>query len=644
MSNEMHDLFSDQEMKQKPPKTREQYRELFNRYNHAYHVLGDPELTDPEYDTFVREYYFWYPEERNTKKVGSSIDSSPLTKAQHEIPMGSLNNAMTEEEFRRWARDAALDQMYCLSEKLDGISLEVIYWGGKFRQAITRGDGYIGEDITRNVMKMKGVPAVLPIDKTLTLRAEIVLFHDDFEALNAELAARNQKTYKNPRNAVAGIVRRLDGIGSEKLTVLFYNILSDVMFHEEHEKFHYLKNVLKVGTPWYSRCTFEEVIRVHNEYEESKRKSLPYDIDGMVAVVNNLSRQEILGGDGLLPKWAIAYKFDAAIGQTPLEDVIWQAGRTGVATPVGKIKPIKLGGVTITNVTLHNVAEIERLGLKIGHMIEIKRSGDVIPKVVRSLGGDGTKIKIPTECPACDAKLTNNGVQLRCVNPDCTAKTTKGLILWLEKLDVMQFGEKLVEQLEERGLIHEPADFYKLVPEDIANIEGRGHVIANKVLEELHSKKAVPLDTVLAALSIPTLSDKTAKTLVSTFGTMEKILAAEYEHFLEIPGVAEKSAKALYEGIQSKRSVIQGLLKHITFTERAKASNKLAGKAFCFTGFRDKDLEVLIESHGGKIASGVSKNTHYLLVDNDLPSSKRAKAQQLGVPIIMPSDLHEMLK
>jgi len=641
---DMFDLFSEQEMKEKPPKTRTAYRELFNRYNHAYKI-GEPEISDAEYDAFLREYYRWYPDEKNTKVVGAPVDTdTPFTKAQHEIPMGSLENAMTEEEFRRWGVNAATDQMYCLSEKLDGISIEIIYWGGAFRQAITRGDGHTGEDITRNVRLMKGVPMKLPVDKTLTLRGEIVMFHEDFELLNAEAQVKGLKTYANPRNATAGIVRRLDGTGCERLTVLFYNNFSDEMFHVEHQKLDYIKNVLKLGTPWYSKCTFEEVIRIHNEYEETKRKTLPYDIDGMVAVVNSISRQEVLGGDGLLPKWAIAYKFDAATGQTPLEDVVWQAGRTGVVSPVAKIKPIKLGGVTITNVTLHNVAEIERLGVEIGHLIEVKRSGDVIPKVTRTLGGQGKPILIPTKCPVCDAKLTNNGVQLRCVNQDCTAKTTKGLILWLEKLDVMQFGEKLVEQLEERGLVREPADIYKLQPEDIANIEGRGHVTATKVLEELHSKKTVTLDVFLAGLSIPSLSDKTAKLLSSTFGTMDKVLAAEYEQYLEIAGVAEKTASALYEGIQAKRSVIQNLLQYVKITEREKSSNKLEGKSFCFTGFRDKSLEVLIESHGGKIASGVSKNTSYLLVDNDLPSSKRAKAQQIGVPIIMPSDLEEMLK
>lgn len=619
-------------------KTVAEYLELFRRYTHAYYNTGEPLVPDSEFDRLKEEFKELYPDHAYFKEIGApaAVDSN-FRKVAHEIPMGSLDKATDESEFRKFGATAAVDGMYCVSEKIDGLSVSITYWGGTLRQAVTRGDGIYGDDITRNVLLMQ-VPRFLPVKITATFRGEIFMKKSVFQAKHATIKA-------NPRNAAVGIAKRLDGAGCEDLSIYFYNLLSEMAFTNENQKFQYIQNTLKLPTPFYKKASLEEVVRIHEAYESDLREKVDYEIDGLVATVDQLSRQEYLGEADRYPKYAIAYKFGSQEGRSTVLDIVDQTGRTGAVTPVALIVPVQVAGVTISRVTLHNYAEIARLGLRIGSDVVVKRSGDVIPKITQVLSGEKGTVKLPpTNCPSCDGPLEFNDIQVKCKNVNCTARTTKGLVLWLEKLNVMNFGEKLVEQLEERGILNEPADFYKLQPEQIANIEGRGQVIAMKVLNELQEKKSVTLDVFLAALSINGLADKTAKLLVGHYGNLDKILNATEEDLLNIQGIGEEKAEAIVRGLADKRPALEAALKCVTMVHTEKQSDKLAGKTFCFTGFRDKSLEQQIEANGGKVTSSVSAKLTYLCVDGNKPSSKQSKAEQLGVKVLQKEELEDMLR
>lgn len=617
----------------------EEYVVLLRRYDFAYHTVGDSEVEDPVYDALKREFSELFPNHPYLQEIGAPTEPelTGFNKAAHEIPMGSQDKATDESEFRTWANKSCLDGIYTVSEKLDGLSVSVTYWSGRLRQAITRGDGIVGYDVTRNVMKMN-VPKVLPVNLTVTLRGEIIMSKSNFQNHFSTIQ-------KNPRNAAVGLTKRLDGVGCEHLDILFYNISEGLNFTKEHQKFDYLSKTLKVKTPFYKKTTLEELCKIHEEYEQEKRATSEYEMDGLIACVDDLNRQEFLGETDRIPKYSIAYKFASQSKISVVKNYRIQVGRTGNFTPVAEIEPVTIAGATITNVTLHNYAEIERLGLRVGSTVEVKRSGDVIPKITKVLNpGVGKEIPVLTHCPACKEKASFNGIQAKCENLECPAKLTKALVHWLTTLDVMHFGEKLVEQLEERGFLNDVSDFYKLQPQDISNIDGRGQVIAQKVLEELAAKKEMTAGQFLAALSIPTVSDKTGKLLSSEFGSLDKILSVTEEELIKVPGIAETSAKSIIAGLLAKKEVIEKVRPFIVIKEVQKLSASLSGKTFCFTGVRpDKSLEEKIEAHGGKIISGVSKKLSFLVTNENSTSSKATKAKELGIPVISLFQLEDMV-
>lgn len=608
----------------------ENYIELLRRYDNAYYNLGEPEVSDHEYDSVKDEFRRYYPDHAYLKEVGAPVAETPSSnfpKVAHEIPMGSLNKVKTEYDFRVWADKVSNDGVFCVSEKIDGLSVSVTYWGGLFHQAVTRGDGKVGDDISRNVRKMR-IPHKLPNALNVTLRGEIFLKKSVFESKYSDSKA-------NPRNAAVGLTKRLDGVGAEDLDIYFYDIVGGgTMFHVEHQKFDYLKNVLKLNTPWYKKAVLEEVAQIHEDYESERREKLDYQIDGLVVKVDSLVQQEMLGGDEFFPEWAVAFKFESERAETTLQNVVWQVGRTGVVTPLAQIKPVSVGGVTISNVTLHNLAEIERLGVKVGGLVEVKRSGDVIPKITRTLNSKGHCVEVPRRCPACDSELHNNSIQLKCLSNDCTAKSVRALIWFASSLDMMNVGGRLISQLEDCGLVQQPADLYRLKQSDIANLEGRGEIIAQKVLDEIESKREMTLDKLLTAIGIPGMSDKTAKLLVNHFHDLNAIQSATEAQLIGISGIGEEKARMITEGLQMRDGWIKELLKEVKVIEPKRLSNSLSGKTFCFTGFRDANAEQMIEANGGKMVSSVSSKLSVLVVDGDKPSTKLKKAQDLGVQVM----------
>ena len=633
-------------------KTEQEYIEQFKRWDFAYYTLGKPEVTDPHYDAEKEEFEDLYPNSKYLDSIGAPTESeeyldtpaSDFPKAMLEIPMLSLRKCKNEDEFRKWAAGAATDGMYTVSEKLDGLSVAVIFWNGSLRQVITRGDNTIGDDVTRNVRKIR-FRQKLGIAATFTLRAEIYLRKSVFEAKYKQLGdePEGNRKYKFPRNAAVGILYDTESDNCADLSIAFYNFFGATVFPKEHQKFDYIKNVLQLPTAAHQKLTLEEVIKLHENYELEKRDSLDYIIDGLVVTIDDMTRHEILGEINNRPRWSRAFKFESAMGQTPLLDVRDQVGRTGAITPLAVIEPIDVGGATISSPTLHNYAEIRRLGLKIGHIIEVKRAGDVIPKITRSLtpDGPGKVIVPPTHCPVCKTKVIWKGDLLFCPNSSCPARVARTLTHWITKFEVMNFGERLVEQLEERGLVKEPADFYKLSITDIANIDGRGPVIGKKVLDELHAKNKAPLNTFLCALGIPKVGDESATELADKFHTLDAVQKASLDD-LKAALSGTVVPQAVYDGLRERQEMIVNVLKHIQIIEAQKVGDNLAGKVFCFTGFRDKAMEKKIQSHGGKMAASVTKAVTHLVVADDEPSQKREKAISLGTQILTVPELEKM--
>jgi DNA ligase (NAD+) len=558
--------------------------------------------------------------------------------------MGSQAKVNTPAELIDWAKKQQekikTKFKFGISEKVDGFSLSLKYLAGELVQAITRGDGLIGEDVTVNVKKMKQVPLTLPNKLNATFRGEAVLFIEDFNEFFPDKA--------NPRNAAAGTVRRLDGERCEHLTFLCYDVLleNEAQITTEAEKYEILKK-LGFVTPIFSLVdSLEEVIKVWQEYETGKRQNSEYEMDGLVITVNSLADQKVLGIVDQRPRYSRAFKFSAQMGETEIEKVEWFVGRTGRITPVAVVTPIKLAGVTITNITLHNLSEITRLGVTLNSKVLIKRAGDVIPKIERLIKVGTKAIDIPAHCPSCQEATVAEDIFLWCRNKACPAQGYGGLLHWVKSLEIKGFGDELVQQLFDAKMVVEPADFYKLTVKDIAGLDRRGEKSATKVLEALHAKKELTVPEFIKGLGIPQVSDKIAEVVQAQYHTLPEITEASVAELSAIHGIGEIFAQKLKTGLQERKQIIKKLLEQVTLKPYEVISGgSLSGQSFCFTGVRDKNLEKDIAKLGGKIASGVSKTLTFLVAkDVEENSSKLVKARELGVKIVTLSEAQQLVQ
>lgn len=626
-------------------KTAQEYVDFLTKADEDYYLLGDSGISDKQYDEIKDEFTARFPEHEYLKVVGAKVSSSELPKVKHEIKMGSQAKVNTPAELIDWHNKQVAKVgnklSYVVSEKIDGFSLSLKYVQGKLVQALTRGDGIEGEDVTSNVKKMKQVPLKLKKNVDAVFRGEAVIFIDDFNEYFSDKA--------NPRNAAAGVARRLDGERCEHLNFLCYDIIADSEhFDTEVEKLKYITSQGFV-TPEYSECTNEEeVIAYWESYEKGKRSQSKYEMDGLVVTINQVEFQEELGIIDQRPRYSRAFKFSAQIGSTTIEKVSWFVGRTGRITPVAEVKPIKLSGVTITNVTLHNLSEMRRLKIKIGSTVNLKRAGDVIPKIEAVTDNKGEEVEVPTECPSCGHATTEEDVFLWCHNKSsCPAQLYESLLHWVKSLEIKGFGDELVLQLVEAGLVKEPADFYKLTKDQVSALERRGEKSSTKVLEALHNKKELTIPQLIKGLGFYSISDKIAEVIQGRFHTLEEMKSSTETQLAEIHGIGEKVAANFKKGLAEKEEIIENLLKHITLKPymSANTEGKLSGISFCFTGVRDKNLETDIVSQGGKIASGVSKTLTYLVAkDPEESSSKLNKARELGIEILSLAEAQEKIK
>jgi DNA ligase (NAD+) len=604
------------------------------------YYIGESPISDAEFDQLRCKFKesFGY----DCIVIGTSKNlNKGFLKVKHDIPMGSLEEFSTkddvEKEIIKWANKYSNKDEFCVSEKLDGLSVSVKYEKGILIQALTRGDGLEGDDITQNVLKMERVLKTLPVEFTGFLRGEIVL----------KKSVKNKyfPHYANERNGAVGLVKRIDGVGCEHLDIFFFKFeKSNFELDTEYDSLNFIKNNLTLITPRFYKVNLKTLVVLHKKYEEEAREKLDYLLDGLVVTLNCKKNQESITENFFLPEHSRKYKFTSEQAITELIMVKNQVGRTGAITPVAILEPVNCGGTTITKATLHNYFEIKRLGIKAGDYVKIVRSKDVIPKIVGvSHKGDYSEdILPPTQCPECNHDIKIEETIIYCPNEYCGAKVSKGLTHWLNVLNIKNISDKIVDSLIDAGKIKNIVDFYKLSIEDIASIDGQGPKNAQRILEEINNKRNITLAELLAGLNIRNLSIKRAEILENNFSNLDNILNLKISDIVNLEGFDEKLAIYIVSGIKSKNKIIKEILSHIKIKQ--KVTGILSGKSFCFSGFRDEKLNSKIKSKGGSISEGFSKKINYLVVRNkEVTTSKIQKAKQYGTNIIDLEELEKML-
>jgi DNA ligase (NAD+) len=647
-------------------------REKLRHHEYLYHVLDSPEISDAEYDRMMRELKELetaHPDlvtaDSPTQRVGGKPREG-FVKIAHSSPMLSLDNASGAEELRdfdRRVRGLLKEESYSyVAElKMDGLSLAVHYRDGLFHQAVTRGDGVIGEYVTENARTIRSIPLRLKNSHSnYEVRGEVVFDKKGFEKLNAEREAADLPRFANPRNAAAGSLRVLDPTITQSRRLdffpyfLFENGAPVVPTQwEALEKLHEFG--FKVN-PRRKHCrNIEELVEFCKEWEE-KRDALPFEIDGVVAKVDSVEQQKRLGWTAKAPRWAIAFKFATRQEETVVEDIQVSVGRTGALTPTAYLKPVGIGGVTVSRATLHNEDEIERLGVEIGDTVLVERSGDVIPKVVRVVkqGAHRRPFVMPATCPVCNSKIVRaeGEAASRCVNTNCPARLKESVLHFAARgvMDIDGMGEVLVNQLVDIGLVTNVADIYRLTLEQLTSLERMGTKSAEKILKNIDASRKSPLPRILNGLGIPFVGDRTAQFLADEFGDLDKIVAASEDELQRTAEVGPKIAKSLRKFFDDERNrnLIERLREEdftFTYQTKKKPGGPLTGMNFVLTGtlptLTREDATERIEAAGGKVVGSVSKKTSFVVAGAEA-GSKLDKAQTLGIKVIGEEELLEM--
>ncbi|WP_043316824.1 NAD-dependent DNA ligase LigA [Microbulbifer sp. HZ11] len=655
--------------------------EILNRANYQYYVLDAPELPDVEYDRCLRELQGLeeqYPQLVTSDSPTQRVGAEPLaafTQIRHEMPMLSLDNAFSDEEMEDFDRrirerlNYSAPVEYACEPKLDGIAVSLLYRNGLLERAATRGDGTVGEDITQNVRTIYSVPLKLlaeDVPDVLEVRGEIYMPKAGFEALNEKALATGDKTFVNPRNAAAGSLRQLDPriTAQRPLELCAYSV--GVVEGGELPEAH--SEILQQLNRWGFRINGEmtvakniqECIEYHRRLGE-KRAQLPYDIDGIVFKVNSIPLQRRLGFVARAPRWATAYKFPAQEEMTRLLDVEFQVGRTGAVTPVARLEPVFVGGVTVSNATLHNRDEIERLGVKIGDTVIVRRAGDVIPQVVSVVESRRPKgardIEFPSHCPVCDSPVeaTPGEAVARCSGGlICSAQRKQAIKHFASRkaMDIDGLGDKLVEQMVDEGLLNSVSGLYHLSLEPLVALERMGEKSAQNLLDALERSKDTTLPKFLYALGIREVGEATARNLARHFGDLDQIMQADTEALQQVEDVGPIVAHYVAEFFEQPHNLeeiaaLQQAGVHWAAEIRESGSEPLAGQTWVLTG----KLETLSRSEakdylqrlGAKVAGSVSANTH-TVVAGPGAGSKLNKARDLGLPVLDEEGLMSMLR
>ena len=648
-------------------------RQELNLHAHRYYVLDAPILADAEYDRLFQELVALeqqHPELITPDSPSQRVGGAPLAQfatVPHTVPMLSLENAFDAEELvdfeERLFRFLQSREpiAYVAEPKLDGLAVELVYEDGLFVLGSTRGDGLVGEDITRNLKTIPTIPLRLlthngaPVPKRLEVRGEVFIGLADFKKLNEERSTAGEPLFANPRNGAAGSLRQLDPkiTATRPLDFYAYGVSDPAALpcQNQHALLEHLGSLGFKINPLTHLC--RNISEAIDQFAllQAQRPTLPYDIDGMVVKVNDFALQERLGSKARSPRWAIAAKFPASQATTRLVAVEFGVGRTGAITPVAILEPVQIGGVTVHRATLHNEDELRRKGLMLGDTVLVQRAGDVIPEVVKPVVENRTgrehPIAMPTTCPECGVALVRPEQEAitRCPNPSCPAQRVRGLIHFTGKsgMDIEGLGKKAVEQLVAQGLVQDIPDIYQLTAEALAALDGWGDKSAENAVRAIAASRTPALAKFLAALGIRHVGEVTAQLLARHFASLARLLLAGEDDFLHIEGIGEQVAASLVDYFQDP--AVQEMLARLEAlgvrvqeeNQDAEADGALAGSVFLFTGALNRlsrsEAKARIKELGGQVASGINRKvTHVVLGDS--PGSKLTKARQLGLTVI----------
>ena len=648
-------------------------RQDLRRYEYEYHVLDNPTIPDAEYDRLFHQLKALeaeHPELITADSPTQRVGAKPLSgfaQIRHEIPMLSLDNAFSDEEFYAFVKriEDRLIRLpepltFCCEPKLDGLAVSILYVNGVLTQAATRGDGTTGEDITANIRTIRNIPLQLLMDNPparLEVRGEVFMPHEGFERLNQQALEKGEKTFANPRNAAAGSLRQLDPkITSKRPLVLNaygIGIAEGVDLPNTHyDRLQWLKSIGIPVNPEIRLCNgTDEVLDFYRDIQ-NKRSSLGYDIDGTVLKINDIALQEKLGFISKAPRWAIAYKFPAQEELTRLNDVEFQVGRTGAITPVAKLEPVFVAGVTVSNATLHNGDEIERLDIAIGDTVVIRRAGDVIPQIIGVLHdrrpADARPIIFPKTCPVCDSAIVRieGEAVARCTGGlFCAAQRKEALKHFVSRkaIDIDGVGGKLIEQLVDRELVHTPADLFKLDLTTLTRLERMGTKSAENALASLEKAKNTTLARFIFALGIREVGEATALNLANHFKTLEALQNADLEALQQVPDVGEVVANRILafwhepHNVAVVNDLIAQGVHWETVETKEVTENRFKGKTVVLTGTLTQmgrnEAKALLQDMGAKVSGSVSAKTDFVIA-GDAAGSKLTKAQELGVTIL----------
>lgn len=689
----------------------EKLRKAINKYRYAYHVENQSLISDEALDALKKELFDLeqqFPDLITPDSPTQRVAGEPLKefkKVRHEKPMISLNDAFSEQDMEDWIKrlenylkpissfQFPVSSFYC-EHKIDGLAIELVYENGIFVQGSTRGDGLVGEDITQNLKTVEAIPLALTnadftqtdaeknsagsasrprksaisLPKRLIVRGEVFLTKKEFERINKELEKKGEKTFANPRNLAAGTVRQLDSkiTAGRKLDSFEYAIITDVG-QKTHEEEHELLKSWGFKTNPHNKLahSLKEVFEFHEEVNKHRDK-IPYEIDGIVAVVNDNKIFETGGVIGKAPRGAIAYKFSPKEATTIVEDIKIQVGRTGALTPVAVLKPVQVGGITITHATLHNYDEIQRLGIKIGDTVIVSRAGDVIPQVNKVLKelrtGKEKEFRMPARCPVDGSKVIKDGVAYRCGNKDCGARQREFLYHFVAAFGMDGLGPKIIDRFLDEGLISDAADIFTLEKGDIEVLERFGEKSAGNVVSEIESRKRISIERFIYGLGILHVGEETSRLLAqkaldinpkikSPLNILNTLEHLTFEQLQEISDIGPAVAQSIYDYFQDNwhQELIKKLNKVgvIITNEKLKAtSDKLKGQTFVLTGTlesmsRDEAKEK-IRAMGGEISESVSKKTSYVVAGAE-PGSKIEKAKRLGISILSEKEFLKLL-
>ena len=657
-------------------------RKTLRQYEYEYHVLDNPTVPDSEYDRLfhqLKALELEHPEFLTSDSPTQRVGAKPLSgfsQIRHEIPMLSLDNAFSDEEFNAFVKRIE-DRLivlpkpltFCCEPKLDGLAVSILYVNGVLTQAATRGDGTTGEDITANIRTIRNIPLQLLTDNPparLEVRGEVFMPHAGFERLNEYALEHGEKTFANPRNAAAGSLRQLDpNITSKRPLVLNaygIGIAEGVELPNTHyARLQWLKSIGIPVNPEIRLCNgTNEVLDFYRDIQ-NKRSSLGYDIDGTVLKINDIALQNELGFISKAPRWAIAYKFPAQEELTVLNDVEFQVGRTGAITPVAKLEPVFVAGVTVSNATLHNGDEIERLNIAIGDTVIIRRAGDVIPQIIGVLHErrpDNAKpIIFPTNCPVCDSQIIRieGEAVARCTGGlFCAAQRKEALKHFVSRkaMDIDGVGGKLIEQLVDRELVHTPADLFKLDLTTLTRLERMGSKSAENALNSLEKAKSTTLARFIFALGIREVGEATALNLANHFKTLDALKAADLEQLQQVPDVGEVVANRIFVFWREAHNVavVEDLIAqgvHWETVEVKEASENLfKDKTVVLTGTLTQmgrnEAKSLLQQLGAKVSGSVSSKTDFV-ISGDAAGSKLAKAQELNITVLTEEEFLEQV-